>query len=166
MTTRAEVVGALAAQLERLERVVAGLDAEDAARRLPGSEWTVRDALCHLTTYYDEADVPREFDRLRRLAGREPSTPRPASTFDVDAANEQRIRALDGVALQDVVEAIRRGRRTIMAAVEQLDEAFLAVPIVGSPWGDITVAEMIVRSTSEHDREHLDEVEAALAGRA
>lgn len=161
-TDLSTLLTAMDEQTARFERV-ALLAPEFAEERAHVDSWTVREVLCHLAVYYPEHEVEEQMRRLRRTV--EPGRLSSRPGFDVDAANEERVRAYDGMALPDVLDVVRNGRAAIRAAVARLEPDFLARHVDGTPWGDgVPVLRIVGESTYVHDRGHLDEVEAVLAG--
>ncbi len=157
---RNALLAAMDEQVARFERIAAHA-ARFASASVYTDSWTVRELMCHLAVYYPEREVADQMRRLRRTV--EPGRMSPRPGFDIDAANEERIRAYDDVALPDVLDVVRRGRKAIRAAVAELEPDFLEHLVDGTPWGDrIPVRRIVAESTYVHDRGHLDEVEAAI----
>jgi uncharacterized damage-inducible protein DinB len=128
---------------ERLQRLVARLSEDDMARQLAGG-WTVGDALAHLAFYDRRAQV-----LLERFAREGVS----ASPYDYETINQALLHLTRRMAPRAITEEV-------IAAAEAADEAAAALP-------QVLLAETAARNEvradrSQHRRNHLDEIEAAL----
>ncbi|MEU7841703.1 hypothetical protein AB0B39_12185 [Micromonospora sp. NPDC049114] len=158
--TRAELLASMDEQRRRIESVASVVD-EIADLPTGVGTWTVRDTLCHLAVYYPEHEVDEQMAKLRRLAAAGSTNRRP--DFDIDAANAERLRAYEGVPVSKILDIVTRARRRIRAEVEALDDAFLALPVAGTAWGDVVpVGRVVAESTCTHDEGHLDEIVRAV----
>jgi hypothetical protein len=156
-----EIVDLLDAELERLEMLVSSLDAI-ASLATPSTGWTVRQSLAHMSCYYPADEVERQVSRLERLSRGIPRSSLP--DFDLDAANAERIAALDHLSTDEVVKRIRDGRQEIRRAMLTMDDEFLAMSLSGfAPDEPQTVGALLLQSTVLHDREHLDDIYEAVS---
>ena len=136
---------AIREQLERLRTVVARLSDDDLARELHGG-WRVADALGHLAFYDRRAAV------LLEKFGREGVS---ASPYDYETINQ----ALLPLTRAMSPEAVRA---EAIAAAEAADRAAAATP--EALFAEIARRQEVKLARAEHRRNHLDEIEAALAG--
>ena len=132
-------------QLERLRRMIEQLSDDDLLRELPDG-WTIADALAHLAFYDRRAQI-----LLERFA-REGVF---ASPYDYDTINEVLPYLTRKIPPRDVaVEAL--------AAAEAADRAAEATP--ETLVGEIRRLNQVKLERAEHRRNHLDDIDAVLAG--
>lgn len=145
MQDMAQFVARNKQELARLREVGARLTDDDLRRTLPGSDWTVADALAHLA-FYDR----RVAILLERFA-REGAG---ASPIDVETINQALLPLTRRIPPREAVaEAV--------AAAEEADRAAAAIS------DDLLAA---IRERNEvrlerwvHRKSHLDDIEAAIA---
>jgi hypothetical protein len=141
----AEYVSRNQQELERLREMGARLTDADLDRVLPGSDWTVADALAHLA-FYDR--------RVAILCDRFAREGVSASPFDAETINQALLPLTRRSPPREVVaEAI--------AAAEAADRAVAAIP-------DDRLAAIRERNEVKperwvHRKSHLDDIEAAIA---
>lgn len=158
--TREEIVAAITAGTERIERL-RPLAAKAPETPLGTGEWRVRDALSHLAARGNPVVLIKA--RLERAASSAPAQANP----DINAINAAQVSERADLSLDALLDEIVAGHAAAIAQVAQLDDAFLAQTLtVGPAATQVTVAEMLVRAGVGHEGTHLDEIEAALGGRA
>jgi hypothetical protein len=131
-------------QLERLQAVVARLGDADMTRDLEDG-WTIGDALGHLAFYDRRAAI-----LLERFA-REGVSASPYDYETINAALLHLTRCMSARALA----------AEVVAAAEAADRAAAATP--ASLFAEIERRHEVKLSRAEHRRNHLDQIEAALA---
>lgn len=144
---RAELLDTIQAAYDRLDATLANLSDEQMARTGGGGgdEWTVKDALAHLTWW--------EHYTLRRLSG----TPRliqdgDGGTAILDDMNQRVYEENRHKSLPVVLTEFREAFRQIRAAVEALPDDRLA---------DEDIQGLIAGNTYEHYDEHLQTIRVA-----
>jgi len=156
MTTRDDIISAIREVDARLaalrDRIV-----EAGEQPLAEGTWRVRDALSHLAARGNGVD--RVLLRLRAWEAGQPITPA-ATIDDINAGQvEERLDAT----VPELLDEIRAGHAAAIEALGRVDEATLAKEMPqGFRPGDAPVADMILRGGPGHDRNHLDQIEAAL----
>jgi hypothetical protein len=128
----------------RLEKLVRRLDDADMARALAGG-WTVGDALGHLAFYDRRAAI-----LLERFA-REGVT---ASPYDYETINQALLPLTQRIPPQALAEEV-------VAAAAAADRAAAAFP--EEMLAQVGVRNEVRPDRSEHRRNHLNEIETALA---
>jgi hypothetical protein len=131
-------------QLERLRAVVARLGDDDMTRDL-GDGWTIGDALGHLAFYDRRAAI-----LLERFA-RDGVSASPYDYETINAALLHLTRCMSARALA----------AEVVAAADAADRAAAATP--ESLFAEIERRQEVKLSRAEHRRNHLDQIEAALA---
>ena len=164
MPTKDEVqraISELDARIDGLrERILA-----NGGAALGEGDWTVRDALSHLSARSN--GVPRVVERAEQAsqvaAGGAQQPGGAAPPMDIDEINAGQVEERAGRSVLELLDEIRDGHRTAIAAVAELEESLVARSIPrGFRPGDTTVGEMLIRGGPGHDGSHLDLIEAAL----
>ncbi len=157
MTTRAEIIQAIEAVDARLKTLHDRIIERGNQPLLEGT-WQVRDALSHLAARANGVD--RVLARLRAAQAGTPMTP-PAT---IDEINAGQVEERKDATVAELLEEIRTGHAAAIAALGQVDEATLAMPLAqGTRPGDAPVIDMMLRGGPSHDSNHLEQIEAALA---
>ena len=173
MATRSEIKAELEQALADFEAGVRALSPEELVRpctdsEVPGSApWTAKDHVAHVIRIEElfleiaRRTVAGDADPIRFSA-------MGASREEVLAAihrdNERHVEALRSRTLDEVLAELATARAATLAFIDAQDEAALAMPVSGSPWGDGSVGGMLGRNGA-HEINHLRWVGAAL-GRA
>jgi hypothetical protein len=131
---------------ERLRLLAERLTEDDLRRKLPRSDWTIGDTLAHLAFYDRRAQI------LMEKFAREGIT---ASPYDSQTINDALLPLIRRIPPRFMAEEA-------IAAAEDADRAAAALP-------DALLAEIRARGEVkperyEHRKNHLDDIEAALAG--
>jgi hypothetical protein len=129
---------------ERLGQLVARLSDDDMARQL-NDDWTVGDALAHLAFYDRRSQV------LLELFARDGVS---ASPYDYETINQALLHLTRRMPPQAVKEEVLAAADAADAAAAALPEALLA---------EIATRNEVRPNRAEHRRNHLNEIEAALA---
>ena len=130
---------------DRLGRVVARLSDDDVARELDGG-WTVGDALAHLAFYDRRAQVLLERFSRDGVA---------ASPYDYETINQALLPLTRRIPPRAIAEEVIAAAEAADAAAAALPQAMLA---------EVAARNEVRVDRSEHRRNHLDQIEAALAG--
>ena len=125
-TPRAQAtIASLAAQRERLERFARSLSAEELARPVPDSTWTVSDFIIHLATL-DAAYL----GWFATLAGEpDPGSHRGSPGFDVDRFNESAVTERRGRSVEAILAEAATLRARLVAVIERFTDAQLDATI-------------------------------------
>ena len=150
------LLAALAAARQEVEAVIETMPYRDRyTRHFPG-DWTVQTMISHLLGW----------DRFvldglpAMLAG---TRPHPAYEGDIDAWNAASIAATEGQPWPDVWAAFGSTRAALLAALAPLTPADYLHPFP-SPWQPDATLHGFLRIWLHHEREHAEELRAALAG--
>ena len=123
--------------------------------------WRVRDALSHLAARAN--GVERVLRRAQ--AAEDPSAPQPAAPRSVDEINAGQVEERVGRSVAELLDEIRVGHAAAIEAARALDDEMLGRMLaLGFRPGETSVGDMILRGGPGHDQNHIDQIEAALAG--
>jgi Mycothiol maleylpyruvate isomerase N-terminal domain len=126
--SREEVIERTIREFELLDRLVAGLSAEDWNRPLLRSEgkdpWTVKDALVHITFW--KADVARSVRKQRR--------PAEEARLTTNAHNRLVYERCRDRSPQEVLAWHRQVQSDVLAALREAPEAWFSDRERGAPW--------------------------------
>lgn len=143
-------------QQQEIEQVARSLPEAAWSKGVYEAGWNAKQLLCHL------AESPGVAGFLVGLAKAPPSETTSASVgMDIDAWNAQRVAALEGKSLSELLDQLRVNSERNVAAVEAAPEELLAQPIK-TPWGaEGAVADIILGSIREHGGTHLADLRSA-----
>jgi uncharacterized protein YndB with AHSA1/START domain len=145
----AEAIGAADEEcLRRLGEILAGAAEEAAGRRPDANEWSAKEVLCHLIVTHRST---QEW-MVELVAGQEREADDWAGNLDIAHAGLLAVYPTVG----DLMAELRRNAAETRAMVAALPESFVARK--GSYW---RLARSLVE-LSEHNEEHIHQVEAAL----
>ena len=145
----------LAKERDALFARVRGLP-DAALDRARGDGWTIRETLTHLL------NAEEDHAKIIALAARGDESRLPAS-IDLDAHNAERIAARGTLALDALLDAMTAQRARTEALFESMSDEQLDKPFRHPALGETTVGK-VFRIIGLHERMHLQEIEAALAG--
>jgi hypothetical protein len=145
-----DALSGLAESSKRLAELAAEPEARWRARP-DGSGWSAHEALAHLRAS-DEIQAPR---LLQILVRDEPFLP------GWDAGRWQEVAGYDGWPAADVVEAFLHRRRELLRALAALPAESWRRTGLHEERGALTLL-AIAEGIAGHEREHLDQIEAAL----
>jgi hypothetical protein len=173
MATRTEINAELTQALADFEAGVRALSAEELVSACTDSEapgadpWTPKDHVAHVIRV-------EEFflEVARRTVAGDPDPIRFSAMGDsreevlaaIHRQNQRHVEALRSLSLDEVLAQLATARAATLVFIDAHDEAALAMPVPGSPWGDGTVGGMLGRNGA-HEINHLKCVQEAL-GRA
>lgn len=171
MATQSEIKSELERALVEFEAGVRALSPEELDRpctesEVPGAgRWSARDHVAHVVR------VERGFLEIARraVAGapdpigfRAMGTTQEEVRTTIHRDNQAHVEALRSRTLEEVLAALREAREATIAFIDGHDDAALATPVPGSPWGDGTVGGMLARNGA-HELNHLGFVREALS---
>jgi hypothetical protein len=173
MATRSEISAELERTLADFEAGVRSLSPEELARactdnEVPGADpWTPKDHVAHVIRVEQfflevaKRTVDGDPDPIRFSAM---GASREEVAAEIHRQNQRHVEALRSRTLDEVLAKLATARAATLAFIDAQDEAALALPVPGSPWGDGTVGGMLGRNAA-HETNHLRWVQEAL-GRA
>jgi hypothetical protein len=160
MPTKDEILQEIRSEWLLLERLLAGLS--EAQMTTPGviADWSIKDMLVHLSAWQKLL-----LERLGAALFHQPARYPPVrSQEDVDLLNARFFTEGQARPLPAVLMEYRSLYSGVLTVVEALDEAVLAGPMPIEWIEDApTVWEMVRANTSDHYREHRQQIEAWLA---
>jgi uncharacterized protein (TIGR03083 family) len=130
-----------------LNAALSGLSEEQIAGDVVAGEWTVKDIVAHLAAWQVEA--LRAVEQAER--GEEPG---PMINETVDEWNARRVAERRRLPLVDVIQEFTESHDELLAALERWPED--AVPLGPGGWDE----DCRLWWLTEHDREHLDAIQA------
>jgi len=160
---RAEIEAELERALAELESGVRALTPTDLVRPCTDSEtpgapaWSAKDHVAHLIR------IERAFLGIAtRATGGDPD-PISFSSLGADQdairaaihrENQRHVEELSSRSLDRLLDELRAARADTLAFLAAQDDAVLASPIPGSPWGDGTIGGVLGRN-ADHQRNHM-----------
>jgi len=134
-----------------IERICAGLSEADMVAPGVEGEWSVKDILCHISTWEKYL-----LDRLGMvMTGEPPQYPAMASWDDVHRFNAQVYADNKGRSLSSVFLEFRSLYRGVITVLEALSDTQLTQPYsYDFPDDNLTLLRLIRGNTCEHYREH------------
>jgi uncharacterized damage-inducible protein DinB len=166
MVPRAQAtIDSLADERARLERVARSLTAEELARSVPGTVWTVSDFIAHVTT--PDAAYIGWFTAL--AGGPDPGGHRGSPGFDVDAFNESAVAERRGRSVGDILREGAALRARLIAVIERFtDDALDSTIRFGGdrkrPPVDVPLGQFLA-GWARHDAIHVADMLKALPER-
>lgn len=128
---------------------IEGLTEDEAARIPPGSEWSIKDVLAHLSSAEGAAiDFIRcmvEEDRPRQVP--------PELVFDLDRWNASQVRKRREWSLPRVLDELRTQREALLRSMDELTDEQLSRRGIHAAWGEVSVADQL-RILHLHDQMH------------
>ena len=160
MASKQEIVDALRQVNQRLDGMKAEILANAETPLLSGT-WKVRDALCHLAARSN--GVPNFITRLERAATAAPGAPA-TPLPNIDDINQGQIDARVGRSAEELVQEVHEGHLTAIDSIFAMPDDVFERDLPNPRDGSISKAgDTLLRSTSNHDNTHMDEIEQAIA---
>lgn len=156
---RDDVIATIDASEQRLEALAAAARQQPDAP-LPESDWTVRDALCHVAARSN--DVPTVLGMVDQAHGAVPGAPA-AARPDQHAVNSDQIQQRANRGVDDLLAEARQGHAEARQALGVLDEDELAQEMNFGGRGPVKLADLVKMAYTRHLSSHLDAIEQALA---
>lgn len=159
------VVDALEDQRLRFEGFCRSLRADELARPVPGSDWTVQDFISHVATL--DGPYAGWFDAL--AGGEAPDRHRGSLDFHVDAFNRAAVEVRRGRTVEEILTEAVAARAAVMAALARLtDEQLDATIRFGGdrkrPPAHMPLAQLL-HGWARHDAIHVADMLKALSER-
>jgi len=159
VTTKQDIVKATGAFADRAGTIAAGLSPADWQKTVYEGGWNVKQVYCHLATMAGGAAFV-----INLAASSPPSGGGGQGDFDVDAWNAREVGARQDKPVEEILAELKSGCAASISAVEATGDELLAKE-VSMPWGvSGTLAEVLAASVTDHNAEHLDDIERALRG--
>jgi Mycothiol maleylpyruvate isomerase N-terminal domain len=155
MATKQEIISTLKEQGQRAERLAAQLSDEDWQRGVHEAGWNVRQAYCHVASV--SGGAPIVLGMIQNAGGGNGGGG--GGGFDINEFNRHQVGQRASHNTEQILEEIRTGIATSVAAVEGADESLLARE-VDNPFGrpEKEAGELLNALMGGHWREHLDEI--------
>jgi hypothetical protein len=162
VTTKQDIVKAVNAFADRAESVAASLSPVEWQRTVYEGGWNVKQVYCHLAAMAGGAAF------VINLAASSPPSGGGGGGgqggFDVDAWNAREVGAREDKPVEEILAELKSGCANSISAVEAASDELLAKEAT-MPWGvSGTIAEIVATSVTDHNAEHLDDIERALRG--
>lgn len=139
---------------------IEGLADGEAARIPPGSGWSIKDVLAHLSSAEGAAVA-----FIRRMVEEEgPRQVPPEVVFDLDRWNAGQVRRRREWSPQQVLEELGTHRQALLKRIDELTDAQLARQGVHAVWGEVSVADQL-HILYQHDQMHRKMIVDLKAGR-
>jgi hypothetical protein len=159
VTTKQDIVKAVGAFADRAESIATSLSPADWQKTVYEGGWNVKQAYCHLAAMAGGAAFV-----INLAASSPPSGGGGQGGFDVDAWNAREVGARQDKPVEEILAELKSGCASSISAVEATSDELLAKE-VSMPWGvSGTLAEILTASVTNHNAEHLDDIERALQG--
>lgn len=156
-----DVLGAID-ESERQLRELADALRRSPEARLPDSEWSAREALCHVAARSN--DVPMVVAMVERAQAPADAGSRPPSGGP-DAQNAGQIAERTGRSVDDLLDEAYRGHAAARQAVQEMDEPVLARELPDFRGrGPVKLGDLIRMSYSRHLGSHLEGIRQAVSG--
>ncbi len=154
--SKSDIVKSMRNQQQEIEQLARSLPETAWSKGVYETGWNAKQLLCHL------AESPGVAGFLLGFAKAPPSESGSAGpAMDIDVWNAQRVAALQGKSLSDLLGDLRTNSERNIAAVEAAPDDLLARPIK-TPWGaEGPVADIILGSIQEHGGMHLADLRSA-----
>jgi uncharacterized protein (TIGR03083 family) len=151
--TKQAIMEELQGARQELVELVQSLDAESLARQTCNEGWCVKDIIAHLAA--SEAGLKR----LADLASKGESRPR--SGFDLHAYNREQVELRRGRSVEELLSEMAESRVATLGFLEAVpDEHLDRMGRLSS--GLPLTAGQILRRIAEHERQHTEEIRAAI----
>lgn len=133
---------------------------EGLALPLPTGTWSVHDCLCHIAA--DTNAVAAWQERTAKLLAGQPLRP---PGFDGNAFNEEQVALRRAKDVSAVIDEIRAGFATDLAALERLSDADLSQLVKNNRGELVEAGDQLNFYITPHNHGHMDDIEGALAGK-
>jgi hypothetical protein len=161
VTTKQDILKAVGAFADRAESVAAGLSPADWQKTVYKGGWNVKQTYCHLAAMAGGAAF------VVNLAASSPPSGGGGGGqggFDVDAWNAREVGVRQDRPIEEILAELKSGCATSIGVVEATSDELLAKEAT-MPWGASgTIAEILVASVTDHNAEHLNDIERAVRG--
>jgi uncharacterized damage-inducible protein DinB len=156
-STKQDIVKATSAFVDRAESMAARLPTADWQKTVYEGGWNVKQVFCHLAAM--GATTPF---LINMAASPAPPPGGGQGGFDVDAWNAREVGARQAKPIEEILAELKSGYARSIDAINGTSDELLAKEMT-TFWGESgTLAELIMTSVIDHNRQHLDDVESAL----
>jgi hypothetical protein len=158
-----DVLRALARSESRIDDMAPAL-VRHADDPLVDSEWTVREALCHVAARANAVPLANRIAQLMLAAQAEGQAPNFGGAGRATDINQAQLDERNDLTVAALLVEIHAGHQAAMAEVQAMpQETFdLRFPRVMGE-GDMSLGDMILQAGSGHENNHLDHIERSLA---
>ncbi len=158
MSTTSDVIESLTRSREALLAAIAGLPDATLDRKGVVGEWSIKNVLAHVAAW---EQAVTGFLPERLATGAKPAIF--AEMTDEDAWNEKEVAAHEHLAPQEQVQQLAAAREALLQLIRGLGDETLNRQHPWPEWKD-TLAAYLLDSIGGHEQEHLEAVQAAVAG--
>jgi len=150
-----EVIQTLKDSLAEVEQVATALEDAAWSKGVYENGWNAKQLLCHVV------ESPGVAAFLAGLAQAPAGSGGMPAGFDIDAWNGQRVAALEGKSVSDLLAELRANTERNIAAVQSAPDDLLAKH-VKAPWDvEGSLGDVIQQSVREHAATHLADLRSA-----
>lgn len=154
VASKQDIINAYQQSTRRLEGIVAGRSDEDLGTTVyPG--WTAKRVLCHVASTSGSAAFFISMAQSGQGMG---------AGFDIDRWNAEQVAARQDKPLDEIMAEFRAGHESSIKAVEAAPDDLMAKQVPDFSGGMPALADLIKGSATDHEAEHLDDLEKALRG--
>jgi uncharacterized protein (TIGR03083 family) len=154
VASKQEIISAYQQSTRRLDGIVAGRSEEDLKKTVyPG--WSAKQVLCHLASTSGSA----AFFVMMAQSGQGMG-----AGFDVDRWNAEQVLARQDRPVDEIMAEFRAGHESSIKAVDSAPDDLMAKQVPDFSGGMSALADLIKGSATDHEAEHLGDLEKALRG--
>jgi hypothetical protein len=153
--TADDLIAALNQQRQSLLDAIVGLSDHQLDRKGVVGEWSIKNALAHLTT---QEEVLTRVTPERLRTGEYPEELR-AINADADASNARDVAAREHLSPTEQLAALAQARADLSTMIRELGDEALARAQPWPQWSD-TLASYFLANVGEHEREHVAAIQA------
>jgi uncharacterized protein (TIGR03083 family) len=150
--SKQEIISVYQQSSRRLDGIVTGKSEEDLKKTVyPG--WSAKQVVCHLASTSGSA----AFFIMMAQSGQGMG-----AGFDIDRWNAEQVAARQDRPLEEVVTEFRAGHDSSIKAVESAADDLMTTQVPDFSGGTVALADLIKGSATDHEAEHLGDLEKAL----
>lgn len=162
MATKQEIVDALQAFVQRVEKMTTGLSPEAWQKPVYEGGWTVKQTFCHL------AAMSNAVPFIINLAAA-PPPPAPeggggtGTGFDVDAWNAREVGARESKSVEQILAEVKTGHENSIKAMQAASDELLTKDF-RAPWSGAVapLGDALLETVVDHNGGHLGDIEGAI----
>ncbi len=161
MTTKQDASESLMLNVQRAEKMAAGLSEADLAKTIYNNpDWTVKDVFAHLASM---GASPIFFIGMAQRAMSSTGGSGGGPGFDVDAFNNQQVASRKDKTIFELLAEFRQGHEQGVKAIGDTPDDVLTFQMPNPFAGGMSCAlEMIAGSCGDHEAQHLMDIAQAL----
>jgi uncharacterized protein (TIGR03083 family) len=154
VASKQEIISAYQQSTRRLDGIVASSSEEDLKKTVyPG--WSAKQVLCHLASTSGSA----AFFIMMAQSGQGMG-----AGFDIDRWNAEQVAARQDRPVEEIMAEFRAGHESSTNAVESAADDLMAKQVPDFSGAMSALADLIRGSATDHEAEHLGDLEKALRG--